>query len=743
MRFTVSALAAMLFFCSFAFGQSTSGNFPADYQSEYQLPIVRAKGAIVLDGELNEEDWTTASIATDFWLKFPRDDQQAPKSGQTEVRVTYDDKNLYVSAICYDTSYYVVQTLKRDIRYYDGDGFAILIDPVNKKTNGFFFGVSPFNVQSEDLVGGSGGDLNFSWDNKWFSEVKRYDDRWIVEMAIPFKTLRFDAGVSRWGVNFLRNDLKKNQYHAWTHMPINFMGYDLGYTGSMVWDKAPDPVKTNISVIPFITGGVSRNLETEDPETAGTFDGGLDAKIAVTSALNLDLTFRPDFSQIEVDVQQTNLTRFSLNYPERRTFFLENADLFSSFGGGPFRPFFSRKIGLDDNAQPVPILAGARLSGNLTENMRIGVMNMHTEATDEHNAQNYTAVAVHQRVFSRSLIKGYFTNRQSFLPGEGSDDTNFGRNGGMELSYSNAAGSLYGSGMLNVSENPSAGVAFAQHYTAGYDKRNFSFFGDYISVPTGYYADMGFVPRLENYDAELDSVIRLGFEHTFHNFTYIIRPKGESSINMQYLNLSNVVDWNPDWTLNERSTEFEYGIEFKNTSEVGFGVSNNDVRLLFSTDLIGATPLPPDKYQFTIAGVGYETDSRKPFAFGAEVSAGGFYNGTIQIYELELVYRKQPWGNFTFGFEQNEVDFAEGYGNASISLFSQRSEINFSNNLFWITFFQYNTQRNNFNINSRLQWRYKPMSDLYIVYTDNYFTDPFLKARNKAIVFKLNYWLTI
>ncbi|MEQ8531956.1 MAG: hydrolase, partial [Imperialibacter sp.] len=129
--------------------------------------------------------------------------------------------------------------------------------------------------------------------------------------------------------------------------------------------------------------------------------------------------------------------------------------------------------------------------------------------------------------------------------------------------------------------------------------------------------------------------------------------------------------------------------------------------------------------------------------FSVEAGAGGFYNGEIQRYQTEFTYRLQPWGNFSLGFEQNELAFAEGYGSASISLFSQRSEINFSNSLFWITFFQYNTQRNNFNINSRLQWRYKPMSDLYLVYTDNYFADPFLKAKSKAIVFKLNYWFTL
>lgn len=725
--------------------QSQSVKGASRFQETHQLLLKRAVGPIVLDGELNEESWEGADQADDFWMKWPTDDRKAPK--ETIVRATYDDKFLYVSAVCYDTSIYVVQTLKRDVRYFDGDGFAVVIDPVNRKTNGFFFGVSPMNVQAEDLISGNSGNMNFSWDNRWFSEVKRYHNRWVVEMAIPFKTLRFEAAATTWGVNFIRNDLKANQYHTWTNVPVNFDGFDLGYTGSMVWDQAPDPVKTNISIIPFVSGSLNHDDEIETPETTADLNAGMDAKVAITSSMNLDLTLNPDFSQIEVDVQQTNLTRFSLNYPERRTFFLENADLFGGFGGGPFRPFFSRRIGLDAFGSPIPILAGARLSGNVTKNLRVGLLNMHTKPTDINPAQNYTAVAVNQRVFSRSLVKGYYTNRQSFVKGKGFDENDYGRNAGVEFNYSNASGSFAASGAYNLSDHPQAGLSSAHHYTVGYYKRNFSFFADYISVPTDYHSDMGFVPRLENYDAENDTIVRLGFEHTYNNTTYTIRPES-GSINTHQFALTNIIDWNPDFTLNERLGEFEYGIEFKNTAEVGFALSNTDVRLPFATAFTDASPLPPGTYQYTRAGVGYNSDGRKPFAFAVEAWYGGFYNGVIQSYKTALTYRVQPWGNFSLSFEQNELSFPDDYGKASLTLLSQRSEINFSNSLFWITFFQYNTQQNNFNINSRLQWRYMPMSDLYVVYTDNYFTNPvngtgLFLPRNKAIVFKLNYWLTI
>jgi predicted porin len=139
----------------------------------------------------------------------------------------------------------------------------------------------------------------------------------------------------------------------------------------------------------------------------------------------------------------------------------------------------------------------------------------------------------------------------------------------------------------------------------------------------------------------------------------------------------------------------------------------------------------------------YESDGRKKFIIEAGFKTGGFYNGTLQQYQLELRYRVQPWGNFGINFEQNELSFPDPYGKESIFLIAPRVEINFSNNMFWTTFIQYNTQRNNININSRFQWRYKPMSDLFLVYTDNYFSEPFLKNRNRALVFKLNYWLNL
>jgi hypothetical protein len=164
---------------------------------------------------------------------------------------------------------------------------------------------------------------------------------------------------------------------------------------------------------------------------------------------------------------------------------------------------------------------------------------------------------------------------------------------------------------------------------------------------------------------------------------------------------------------------------------------------LYNTSFTEGKPIPPAKYIANSYGLTYNTDSRKKFFFETNIEAGQFFNGNIFRYEFSANFRIQPWANFTMSLQQANLSFPGVYGKNNLFLIAPRIEINFSNNLFWTTFLQYNNQRNNFNINSRLQWRYKPMSDLFLVYSDNYFTDPFMKNKNRAIVFKMNYWLNL
>jgi hypothetical protein len=498
-------------------------------------------------------------------------------------------------------------------------------------------------------------------------------------------------------------------------------------------------------LIPFVTGNVTSDQEN-GVATAASGNAGFDAKMALSSSLNLDLTVNPDFSQVEVDQQVTNLSRFNIFFPERRTFFLENSDLFSQYGIPPIRPFYSRTIGLDKDGNKIPILFGARVSGNIAKGTRVGLMNIQTGRQGSYAPENYTAASISQRVLKRSVIKGYFLNRENGIS-EAEKKQHpldaYGRNAGMEFSYNNLKGTLSGWAAYNHSFKQGISTENA-YYNAGlnYNGRNFSAVIDMGNLGTNFYTDMGFVERINNYDADLDTSIRVGFKQIFNNFGYKLFPK-KGSVNQHSLELTNFLVFNPDNSLNERSHELQYQLQLKNTAYLFVSSSINETNLLFATSFTDAKPIPKGNYKYNQFGFGLRSDFRKQVNIMIRINGGGFYNGNYQGISTTINLRKQPHLNVSLQLNYNRLKFPEGYGSNEIFLIAPRIEYNFSTKLFWTTFLQYNTQRNNFNINSRLQYRYKPMSDFFLVYTDNYFTDPLFRNKNRAIVFKLNYWLNL
>eukprot|EP01006_Ploeotia_vitrea_P017974 TRINITY_DN49225_c0_g1_i1.p1 TRINITY_DN49225_c0_g1~~TRINITY_DN49225_c0_g1_i1.p1 ORF type:complete len:494 (-),score=-59.66 TRINITY_DN49225_c0_g1_i1:18-1499(-) len=457
-------------------------------QATFQLQISRSASEINIDGDILEEGWKNAMPANNFIRKWPLDSGYA--EAKTEVKLLYDDNFIYVSAVCYLEAEPIITTLKRDVGHWSSDGISIVLDPVNQRTNGFMFGVNAGGAQIEGLI--SVNDASWEWDTKWYSAVKSYPDKWVAEMAIPFKSLRYSEDVNSWGINFIRNDMQRNAYSTWARVPLQYNGIDLGYTGKLIWNEAPKATKGNIAIIPFLSGGVSKNHEDKEPQES-TLTTGVDAKIAITSTLNLDLTIKPDFSQVEVDQQVTNLSRFSVFFPERRNFFLENNDIFANFGSRPVRPFFSRKIGIQDG-ESVPILFGARLSGNMTKDLRIGVMTMQTDAIDDFEAQNYTVAAVQQRVMKRSNVKAMLVNRQAYIKEEGGFQKNdYNRVAALEFNYLSQNGKWAGNASVHRTFSDEKLDENGYHrFTFERNSKKFSFFIGHLNLGTNYIADVGF-----------------------------------------------------------------------------------------------------------------------------------------------------------------------------------------------------------------------------------------------------------
>ena len=592
-------------------------------QDTHTYKIFRTSESIKVDGELNEVVWQNTAKVGPFWYSFPVDDKAVEDEHQTEVMLTYDDKNIYIAAICHGKGPLVIPSLKRENNeFWNGDVFSVVFDAVNERTNAAGFGTNPAGVQHETLIGantgtrggGGSGGFNTAWDNKWLTNSKQYADRWTTEMAIPFKTLKY-GNKTIWGMNFVRGVSKTNSWHTWAPVPVQLTGVDLGFTGALIWDDVPPKAKSNISVIPYVLGSTFKDFEEGEPQDNDFRIGG-DAKIAVNSNLNLDVTINPDFSQVDVDVQVTNLTTVNIRFPERRLFFLENRDVFTQFGIPPMRPFFSRRIGLDDDGNAIPILYGARLTGNVNKDLRIGVMNLQTKETDETYGQNYTSVAFNQRLFGRTIAKGFFQNRQAYTDGEFSTN-DYNRALGGELEYRSLNGALLANAGFGLSL--SDGISdknSTYHAIFSYSDRNISFYTNYMAVGDNYIPEMGFFTLLYHYDAITETEHRIGYGHNFSRFTYTFYPENKK-INSHRLGVRAVFDLTTTGNdLFLARWVGSYDLNFANTSSIEIDIEKNDRELFFPFGFTDDDPLPAGEYNWSFISASFESDQRKAFSHG-------------------------------------------------------------------------------------------------------------------------------
>jgi len=689
---------------------------------------------------LSEGVWQQTAKAGDFYISTPIDTAYAQT--KTEVMLTYDDKNIYVAAICYDElpGDYVIQSLKRDFSYPRSDAFSVILDPFNDKTNGFSFAVNPRGVQREGVIQGGGNfGVSTSWDNLWYSAVSVGDGKWFVEMAIPFNSIRFKEGGNEWSINFTRNDLKRNESSAWAAVPRNFNIATLNFCGKLLWDKPLAKPKKYVALIPYLSGGVSKDYEAATA-TKPIGNAGIDAKIAVTSSLQLDLTVNPDFSQVEVDRQQTNLSRFSLFFPERRNFFLENSDLFANFGFRQIRPFFSRRIGLQSGTA-IPILGGARLSGKVGDDWRVGVMNMQTDRTSVGLAQNFSVAAIQRQIGESSNLGVIGVNRSTIEEGE-FVKSEFNRMIGTDFNFASSDRKHAGKVFLHKSFSP---TKLPNDYTHAswyaYSTPSFFAMWNHEYVGENYDAQVGFVPRINRYNPLLDSVERKGYWRLEPMLRYRFYPKKSSRFiyHGPSIYLDRYTD--KDYRLTDNQLRYGYEARFKNTSELLVHYNQWYTYLYFDTDVTftGDSAIAAGGYRYQNMRVTYSTNPRKPLNAKLVGFYGEYYNGHRTNLQSELNYRWQPWGTFGASYNFNRLDMPHLQKDVDIHLLGASAELSFTKSIFFTTFFQYNTQAENFNINSRLQWRFRPLSDLYLVYSENYETVD-LGVKNRALILKFIYW---
>jgi hypothetical protein len=733
MRF-LSALVILLFNLPFAFAQKV--DLPG-------LKAVKINYEITLDGFLDEPVWKGEEWAKDFKQFFPADTSLSIT--QSKVKVAYNDKFIYLAAVMYNPaprSKYVSTSLRRDFRGEQNDGISFVFDTFNDNTNAFQFGVNPYGVQREALLANGGtnsSDLNLAWDNKWYSTAKIFEDHWVVEVAIPFSSLRFKEGADNWNVNFYRIDSKYNERSTWAPIPRNFNVIALAFTRKLYFEEPLKKSGSNISIIPYAAMGGSKNNLTGASEAPKPSFGG-DVKVGVGPAMNLDLTVNPDFSQVEVDEQVTNLDRFEIFFPERRQFFLENGDLFADFGAEGIRPFFSRRIGVarDENTgQNVQnrILYGARLSGKLNDNWRLGVMNMQTAAEADRGitGKNFSVAAVQKKVFSRSNIGMIMVNRESMAneEGLGLDPRAFNRLVGIDYNLASKDNKWAGKFFYHQSfENERKGDEGTAHAQLNYTGTNLAASFSYSNVGDNYNPLVGFTPRT-------------GYERINPQISYRFFPKSKL-INRHGPGIESEVIRNGLGVTDELHTAF-YSIQFQSLSTVAFSVNNRYTYLFFPFDptRTGGEQLEQGTdYRNTFFGMRYMSNPRKVFFVAGRVNIGEYFTGTLRSFNGSMNYRMGYLANISMNFSYNNIRLPAPQNSADLYLVGPRIDLTVNRNLFWTTFVQYNSQIDNINLNTRLQWRFAPVSDFFLVYTDNYIPESMM-SKQRAFVMKLNYWFNI
>ncbi len=695
-------------------------------RDKYRIHIKETTENIVVDGIMDEEVWKSAEKADQLRRVLPTDTGFA--IAQTEIKLTYTLSTLYLGIVCFDPTpgKRPVESLRRDFSFMKNDNFIVFIDTYNDQTNGFAFGISPAGAQW-DGVQADGGTVNLNWDIKWRSAVKSYDDRWVAEFAIPFRSMRYNGGDPEWGINFSRQDLKTNEKSSWAPMPRQFATATLAYTGSLVWDKPLPSSGLRFSLIPYVSLKASQD-KINNEDISLTPAAGIDAKIMLATSLNLDLTINPDYSQVEVDRQQTNLDRYELFFPEKRQFYLENSDLFASLGSTTIRPFFSRRIGLDN-----PVRGGARLSGKIGNNWRIGLMDIQSGKKDSINAANYLVATIQRRVFGSSNISAFVVNKQ--LTGI-KDDTLFSGN-----RFNTIAGLEYNLYSLN---NRLTGKAFYHqqiHEGAGLDDAvmaaNLKYSTQYVTlslnqalVGSGYLAETGYVRRTGYYE------INPAFQYKFYPNSNIIVNHGPGLKMDLFFNPSS------SFSLTDRETQLLYSIEWMSRNTLSVDLKNTFVRLRVPFDPTNTGGLQlafDDKFTWNEVGATFASDVRKLFNVTLTGRYGGYYNGTRWTLDGELNYRVQPYGSLAMVTTYNNISLPEPYNSATLLLIGPRLDFTFTDKLFFTSFIQYNNQIDNLNLNLRFQWRFAPVSDLFIVYTENSFPADY-RVKNRGLVVKLSYW---
>jgi hypothetical protein len=703
-----------------------AGDNPIDYATarlERRLGAVRASSPISLDGRLDEPAWLAAPLAKGFIQNDPREGE--PATFDTEVRLLYDETALYIGVFARDEapSGIIVNELRKDFNTGSGDSFQVVIDTFRDERNGYQFAVNPAGAKWDAQMSNEGRDNNSNWDGVWDVATRIAEDGWYAEMRIPFRTLKFtQAGEQTWGINFQRRLRRLNENSYWSPLPRIHSLSRVSMAGTVENLQGLRP-GNNLRVKPYALASASRVGRLS---TRGDFDFGTDVKYGVTSGLTWDFTYNTDFSQVEADEQQVNLTRFSLFFPEKRDFFLENSGIFQfgvggggggGGGGGRQNPsqdmilFFSRQIGLSSNATAIPILGGTRLTGR-AGGFSLGVLNI--QQRTEHAADseavitpstNFTALRVRRDILAQSDIGLMFLNKEVNGP-------HFNRVVGADANFRffqrldvNFAGAKTYSPETDLSAD---GDDWYSKSSFNYRTNRLEMRGGYQTIGSRFNNEMGFVPRRGVNNGELHVGARFRPQWSW--------TRGwlrESYPHWQIENFSR-----RDGGLESRYMDWHWPVTFHNSTFVEVGINPN-IEVLsrdFTINSRRNIKVLPGRYEFNEYFLLANTNSSAPLSFNTRYSIGDFYNGYRRGYTLGTTVRANEHFNVSGSVQFNDIDLPQGA--FTTTLVTGRVNYFLNTKVFLNALLQYNTDARQWSSNVRFNVIHRPLSDIYLVYNE-------------------------
>lgn len=700
------------------------------------MTAIRADGPMIIDGVLDEPVWSQAAPATGFIQSDPAEGQPATEA--TEVRVAFDDDYLYIAAFCRDgdPAGIVVNDIRKDFAGRDQDTFEVLLDTFADRRNGFVFVTNAEGARADTQMANEGREINANWDAVWWVQARRTAEGWTAEFRIPFKTLRFRPGDGqRWGINFARRVRRKNEISYWSPVTRAFSIYRASLEGDLVGLPALRTGR-NLRLKPFVLGEAVRGDGERDYRFKSSV--GLDVKAGLTPSLTLDFTINPDFAQAEADEQQVNLTQFSLFFPERREFFLENSGIFY-FGDIPrnvrqvsrFRPpeedlllFFSRRIGLNDAGRQEPLYGGARLTGRAGR-YGIGAMTMQSEPFAGQPGSNYTVARVRRDVFGSSDIGAILLSKE---PSGDSGLSN--RVAGVDANF-RFARSLSVNGFAARSSTPGVtGDQDSAKASVGWEDSRKRVQASLMKIGDGFRDDIGFVRRV--------GVVRQFYDGAWFWQAAALRERGIRQIQPHG---RAFLYRNPAGDLVTRNVHVGTQLTWNNGAFAEYAFEPRSEAIVRPFRIHPRVTIPVGRYEWNQHLLLYESDHSRALSGSIRATVGDFWSGTQKTAQVSMLYRPTYRLVFDFGLQVSDIALTMPRASFTTTVATLRTGYSFSRSMFLDSLLQYRNDVRQLSANVRFNLIHRPLSDIFVVFNESRFEDS-TEPAGRGIVLKYTQMLS-